>query len=203
MPPSERRDSTRTTPRVLLAVAAALLAARIALGVADAVNPEIRPELVNWTSPAAAGESAREKGRLVLYVFTDSKDAASRRLASDLFGDPALASRIERTFVPVRIDGPASRDTPETAALRRKFGVTELPALVVATPDGAKSRLVPGRGPTSRVVQGLTRAQMEVMDIPFQRPGSGFQFRVGRGRGAAPDSAGGAFEFEADSSVGR
>lgn len=181
--------SSRGTPVWLLALAGLLLVARIGVGVWDANNPESRSELVNWAAPSAANETARDRGRLVLYAFTDRKDPASRKMASDLFADPAIAQQLGRLFVPVRIEGNPAADTPETAALRGRFHVTTLPALVVATPDGARSKLLPGFRNARATMEALTAAQMELVDLPFTRRG-GFQFKIGGNRGGAGDSSG-------------
>lgn len=187
MPASERHGSTRATPAVLMIAAAVLLVARVASGVIDATHPENRPELVDWTSPSEAGAAARTSGRLILYAFTDD-GGASRRLAGDLFTNPDVAKQIEGRFIPVRIDGGPAHDTPELAALRTKFGVRSEPALVVTNADGSKFRLVPAPANGAAALQALSEAQMEVMDIPFQRGGKTFRFQFGNRHGMAPDS---------------
>jgi len=186
MPASDRHGSTRATPVVLVIVAAALLVARVAFGIIDATHPENRPEVVQWTSPSEAAATARSTGRLILYAFTDG-GAASRRLAGDLFTNPDVAKQLESRFIAVRIDGDPARDTPEDAALRAKFGVRAAPALVVTNADGSKFHVVPAPPSGAAALQALNEAQMEVMDIPFQRGGRSFRFQFGNGR-ARPDS---------------
>ena len=186
MPASERHGSTRATPAALLIVAAALLVARVAFGVIDATHPENRPELIQWASPSEAAAAARTTGRLILYAFTDG-GAASRKLSGDLFTNPDVAKQLESRFIPVRIDGDPAHDTPDDAALRSKFGVRALPALVVTNADGSKFHLVPAPANAAAALQALSEAQMEVMDIPFQRGGRSFRFQIGR-HGAPPDS---------------
>ncbi len=184
MPPSEARGSTRATPKILLLVAGALLVARVALGVIDATHPEDRAERIEWTAPAAAPDAARSSGRLILYAFT-GRDAASRKLAGDLFANEGIARQIQSRFVAVRVDGGPASDTPETAALRSKFGVTSEPVLVVSNADGSKIRTVRPADHASATFQALTDATMEVMDVPFQRGGRSFHFQFGGHRGAA------------------
>jgi hypothetical protein len=187
MPASERHGSTRTTPAALLILAAALLVARVAFGVIDATHPELRPELVQWTSPSEAAAAARSTGRLILYAFTDG-GAASRRLAGDLFTNPDVAKQLEGRFIAVRVDGGPAHDTPDEAALRAKFGVGAEPALVVTNADGSKFQLVPTPANAPAALQALSAAQMEVMDLPFRPAGRSFRFQIGNRHGAPPDS---------------
>jgi len=177
MPPTEPHGSTRATPRVLVLAAGLLLVARVAFGVIDATHPENRPELVQWTAPAAAPVTARQTGRLLLYAFTDRKAPASRKLTSEVFGTPDVAQQIDGRYVAVRIDGGPAKDTPETAALRGKFGVRSEPALVLANPDGTRFKRIDGYESRGALTEALSQAQLEVMDIPFNRMG-----RAGRGR---------------------
>lgn len=181
--------SSRANPLWLLAIAGLLLAARIGVGVWDAANPESRPELVTWTAPSAAAETARAHGRLVLYAFTDRQNPASRELSSELFADAGMAQQLAGQFIAVRIEGKPAGDTPETAALRSRFGVTEIPTLVVATPDGARSKRVTGFVNARSTIEELTLARMEMMDLPFLRRG-GVRFQMGRPRGGERDSSG-------------
>lgn len=202
MPPTDAHGPTRATPKVLLVVAGALLVARVALGLVDVVNPDARPELVTWTDRSAAVERARSSGRLLLYAFTDRADGRSRKLAGALFADERAAQQLQQRFVAVRIEGRPGDDDPEVAALRQRFGVHQLPALVVASPDGAKFRTVAGFENAGKSLQDLTEAQMEMMDLPFVRPSRGFQFRFGGGgRHGAPDSLGAGASGEADSTL--
>ena len=186
MPASERHGSTRATPAVLMVAAAALLVARVAFGVIDATHPENRPELVEWTSPSEAAAAAHSSGRLIIYVFTDD-GAASRKLAGDLFTNPDAAKQIAGRFIAVRFEGGPSHDTPESSALRAKFGVRAEPSFVVTNADGSKFQLVPAPASPAAALQALSEAQMEVMDIPFQRGGRSFRFQFGR-HGTRPDS---------------
>jgi thiol:disulfide interchange protein len=183
-----RGGSSRSTPLWLLTFAGLLLAARIGVGVWDVASPESRPEQVTWTSPSAAAEAARARGRLVLYAFTDRRNPVSREMSSELFTDAAMARQIAGQFVAVRIEGRPGDDTAETAALRSRFKVTEVPTLVVATADGAKSKLVTGFVSARSTVEALTAAQMELMDLPFSRRG-GFRIQVGGGHGGDEDSS--------------
>lgn len=187
MPASERHGSTRATPAVLMIVAVALLVARVALSVIDATHPESRPELVRWTSPSEAAAAARTTGRLILYAFTD-ESAPSRRLAGELFTNADVAKQLESRYVAVRIEGGPAHDAPDAAALRSRFGVRAEPSLVLTNADGSKFRTIPAPANASSAMRALTEAQMEVMDIPFQRGGRSFRFQIGGRHGAGPDS---------------
>lgn len=183
MPPTEaggsRRGSTRVTPLWLLAIAALLLAARVGTGVWAEVRPEGRPDLVDWVTPSEAQGDANFNGRSMLYVFTDSRVPASRKLVSDVFTKPDAARRINDAFASVRIDGPASGDTPEAAELRRRFEVTELPTLVVVSQDGTKSRRIVGHTSANATLQALLSARLEMMGLPAGSAGRGVQFKFG------------------------
>lgn len=185
MPPTS--GPTRTTPVWMLAIAALLLAARIGWGVWEGANPESRPELVQWTAPSAAEATARGSGRLVLYAFTDRRNATSRKLATDLFADPERATELGRAFVPVRIEGDPAEDSPEIASLRQRFKVAKLPALVVATPDGARWKLIPGDAGANRAIEHLVAARIEMLDLPFTNR-RGVQFQLGGRHGGGQDS---------------
>jgi len=185
MPPSS--GPTRTTPVWMLGIAALLLAARVGSGVWETANPESRPELVEWTAPSAAEETARSSGRLVLYAFTDRRNGASRKLASDLFADPERATELRRAFVLVRIEGDPAEDSPQIAALRQRFKVTALPTLVVATPDGARSKRIPGDARANAVLEQLVTARLELLDLPIAGR-RGFQFKLGGRHGGSSDS---------------
>ena len=175
---------TRHTPRALLAVAALLLAARISLGVWDATSPDARPDLVNWSTPAAVARAADRPGRLALYAFTDPSQAQSRSLAHDVFSSPSIASSINQDFLSVRIDGPLAQDRPEAAALRRRFRITELPSLVVESPDGARWKVMSGYQGERAVRAFLHRARVEVLGLPADRGGE-FRLEIGGPREGA------------------
>lgn len=187
MPPSDG-GPTRANPAWLLLVAGVLLVARVGLGIWDATNPESRPDLVTWTAASSAAGEARARGRLVLYAFTDRDAPASRKLSSGLFTEAAIARELMAQFVVVRIEGPAADDTPETAALRGKFQVTELPALVVATADGGKFKKIAGVESPRAALEQLTTARLELMDLPFHTRG-GVRFQIGGARGGDADSS--------------
>jgi hypothetical protein len=190
MPPSDRRTGpTRRTPLALLIVAGALLVARVALGIWYEVHPAERPELVTWTSPPAPGRSTAS-GKPVLYVFTDDSPA-SRRAARELFSDPGAARAIESQFVPVRIEGSAGGRAGDDAELRARFGVERLPAFVVTSPDGGRFRKFSGYSNPQALMDSLSQARLEMMDLPFIRSRS-FRFGTGPGPQGAPepDSAG-------------
>jgi hypothetical protein len=193
MPPSNPMrgsgGSTRVTPLWLLALAAILFAARITSGVWAEIYPESRPELARWTAPAAAAEEARSSHRLVLYVFLDRKQADSRQLAADLFADVERAGRLNGEFVLVQIDGPAAEDTPETAALRAQYEVRDLPALVVTTVDGSRSKRIAGNQNVREIDQQLTAARFELLDRPGVRR-RGMQFQFGTGPRGSADTLG-------------
>lgn len=194
MPPTDGRSGpTRATPLALLVIAGVLLAARVAVGVWDEASPDARPELVTWNTPAGAESVARDRGRLMLYAFTDQRQKASRDLSREVFSNANLARSLDKDFVPVRIEGSAEQDPPDAHDLRARFHVTELPALVVATPDGAHAKLVSGFHDARTTMTALKEAQLQVMGLPFTH-GGGFQFRFGRhdSLGRGPFERGGA-----------
>jgi hypothetical protein len=183
MPPSDGlRGPTRATPRSLLLIAAILLVARVALGVWDHFHADERPELVTWSTPSASGVEARMRGRLLLYVFTDRAGPDSRRLSREVFAVADHARRIEGAYIPVRIEGPPSSDTPETAELRGRYRIERLPTLIVANPDGDKFERVEGYRGARELMASLSRAQLRVMGMPDMPRGVRFRFGPGGAR---------------------
>src|SRR5215831_14763347 len=189
MPPSDgRRGPTRQTPLVLLIVAGVLLVARVATGIWYEVHPGKPLDEVNW-APAPAPGRAAPSGKPVLYVFIDDSQDASQRLEREVFADARAAQMLESAFVPVRVSSSAA----DGAVLRARFGVTELPACVVTSPDGGRFRTIAGYTNAGALMDSLSAARMEMADLPFIR-GRTFRFGVGGPAGIPggtpePDSA--------------
>jgi hypothetical protein len=188
-----RSRSSRATPVTLLAIAGALLAARVTLGIVEHVRPVERPDLVEWRDPGAGEAEARVHGKLVLYCFTDERSDPCRQLSREVFGDPMAATSINEHFIPVRVldsKRAGGHNPPGVEALEARFGVKQLPTLVVVSPDGAHSQIQAGYGGALATRQFLSQATAMVM-----MPGRGFRMRIG----GPPDSIGGG----ADSTIGR
>ena len=164
--PGGRSGSSRPTPVLLLAVAGLLLVARVVLGIVEHARPIERADLVEWRQPGAGEAEARAGGKLVLYCFTGERSDAGRQLSREVFGDPRTAASINEHFVPVRVldlKREGGRNTPGVEALEFKFGVRQLPTLVVATPDGRRSDVHAGYGGALMTRQFLSQATAMVI----------------------------------------
>ena len=192
MPRSEaRRGPTRSTPKALLIVAGVLLAARIALSLWYEIHPGAARDVVSWTSPPAPGATT-SSGKPVLYVFTDDSQSDSRRFSRDVLADERNSRYLDGWFAPVTVDASKSA-TPRAAELRARFGVDQLPAFVVTSPDGARFRKFSGYSNPQAFVESLSQARGAMADLPFIRSRS---FRFGA-------STGGPIQLETDSTAQR
>ena len=193
MPPSEaRRGPTRSTPKALLIVAGVLLAARIALSLWYEVHPGAKQDIVSWALPPAPGATTRS-GKPVLYVFTDDSQPDSRRFSRDVLADERNSRYLDGWFAPVKVDASAKSATPHAAELRSRFGVDQLPAFVVTSPDGGRFRKFSGYSNPQAFVESLSQARGAMADLPFIRSRS---FRFGA-------STGGPIQLETDSTAQR
>ncbi|HEY2955642.1 MAG TPA: thioredoxin fold domain-containing protein [Candidatus Eisenbacteria bacterium] len=168
-----RSGATRATPRWLLAVAGALLVARVALGIYEQARPVERPSLVEWRDPVAGQAEARAAGRLALFYFTRDGAPPCRAMNREVFADPRIADAINARLVPIRVLDLAheeDRNSADVVELEQRYGVTEFPTLVVATPGGPdflKQAGYPGLAATGRFLsQATARLAMRAQRPP-------------------------------------
>ncbi len=125
-------DSTRAAPRLLLLAAVIAAVAGTSARVEEERNPPHLEDRVTWRSPEEAFRVGATSHRPVLLFFSDGM-ATSDRLEREIFGERLGAPRLNRKFVMTRIVDPrpaGGRISERDADLMKRFGVSELPALV-------------------------------------------------------------------------
>lgn len=91
-------------------------------------------DLVPWRGPAAGAAEARQTDRPMLIYFGAEWCTACRHLERHTFSHEHLAQRIERDYVPTKVD--ATAPGPEEQTLMGRYGAHELPTLVIADAQG-------------------------------------------------------------------
>ncbi|MDX1998315.1 MAG: thioredoxin family protein [Thermoanaerobaculia bacterium] len=94
-----------------------------------------------WQPPGAERTVAERLNKPILYVFTADWCAPCHQLKRKVFNDPVHAKHIAERFYPVEVQDlrrENGRNTPEVAEVIRRYGVSTLPTLLVATPDGTE-----------------------------------------------------------------
>ena len=114
----------------------ALEAQRVALGAsAGSGSTNQGPKVVWLASEAEAVAKAQAEGKPLVIDFTADWCAACHELEKFTFSENAVATEITSNYVALRIDCTDKGDEV-VKALQKKYGVTGLPTVVFAKPDG-------------------------------------------------------------------
>lgn len=95
------------------------------------------PAKINWVSAHRASIEALDENKPILCFFTADGSTDCRKLEHEFFADKTIAEYINKNFVPVIIVD--HEDLPDTATekvVKKNYGVTQVPTLIVTDPDG-------------------------------------------------------------------
>ena len=165
-------DSARRMPKRMLAAGALLAVVCCVAAAFEAVNPIAAPQYVAWRGVEEARRLAIESKRPILFAVFATGTRESTLLERDLFGDPALAQRVNREFVPVRLDdlrNGGRRNAATVDALLARFGAVG-PALIVSSPDGDRFESVSTRRGPRHAIAMLTAVARNVQQVETKSP---------------------------------
>ena len=126
-------------PAIVFWIVVAAVLARVATVAFHRGEKVERVGLVNWRSLAEASAAAERAGKPLLYDFTAAWCSPCHRLDDEGWGNSAIAGIVNDSYVPVRIVDREREDGKNSAPveeLERRFSVSALPTLVVASHDG-------------------------------------------------------------------
>jgi len=114
--------------------------------------------LVTWQPHENAAAAARSAGRPVLYDFTAAWCGPCHRLDAEGWGDPQIASLVNKSYLPARVvdrEREDGKNPPAIEELERRYSVNAFPTLVVATSDGRLIAKLQGYGGRERLLHFL------------------------------------------------
>ncbi len=152
---SESRPAYRL---IFLGVAAAAFVLWAAAAACRREKGEAGAGLVVWKPHEKAAEAARTEGKPVLYDFTAAWCGPCHRLDAEGWGDPEIASLVNRSYLPARVVDREREDGKNPAAideLERRYSVNAFPTLVVASADGRLIAKLQGYGGREKLLQFL------------------------------------------------
>lgn len=111
---------------------------------------------VQWMTDFSAACAKAKKENKYLFLFFTGSDWCGwcKKMESEVFKDPQFAQTVGNRFVFVDLDFPMGTQLPEALAkqndsLKKKFGVTGFPTVVILGPEGnfvAETGYRPGGG---------------------------------------------------------
>ena len=128
----------KTTKKVLVCIlACGLAAATFGVKMSDSVPK-------GWNEDyAAACETAKKEGKLVLLAFSGSDWCGwCMKMEKEIYSNKAFIAGVKKRFVPVLIDSPQNKEIlsplakKQNAKLVKEFDVHGYPSTVVARPNG-------------------------------------------------------------------
>lgn len=143
------RGNQRSVPLWLMALVVALVAGRIVVSRLPETNPKQTVSLVRWVPAAIAVRLAQERGKPIMYEFTADWCPPCHQLEDQVFADPALAGRINRGFVPVRITDrmrEEGRNPPDVKRLQNLYNVRGFPTVIFVDANGNLKKRMEGYG---------------------------------------------------------
>lgn len=121
-------------------------------------------DLVPWESDYAASvATAQETGRPMLLYFGADWCGACRQLERRVFSRQNVAERIERNYLPVKMD--MTDPGPSEQSLAHNYGVSGLPTLVITDTEGGMIDSRVGVLPAGTLVDWLEET-MPATDAP-------------------------------------
>lgn len=121
-----------------LAVTACLAGSPPALAAGPASSPVVALE---WQDLGAEQTLASREGKPILYFFTADWCAPCHHLKKAVFDDPVKGAQVAEWFVAVEVQDTmveTGENLPEVEEAFVRYGVSTIPTLVVALPDGTE-----------------------------------------------------------------
>jgi thiol:disulfide interchange protein DsbD len=115
-------------------VGAAMFVSWIGLPHTDPKANAAIPEIAWLTSEEAGRAKATAEGKPVMIDFGASWCTACKELEHETFPDPRIRTEAQR-FIAIHVDA-SDDDIPETAAVKKKYGVVGLPVVIMLDKDG-------------------------------------------------------------------
>jgi thiol:disulfide interchange protein len=155
--PVRSGPQSRLPPILLWLVLAAILF-RVVTAVMDREKKDEGAGLVRWQPQKEAQAAARSAGKPVLYDFTAAWCGPCHRLDAEGWGDPEIASLVNRSYLPARVvdrEREDGKNPPAIDDLERRYSVNAFPTLVVAAPDGRLIAKMQGYGGRAKLLEFL------------------------------------------------
>ncbi len=153
-----RSGSQSRIPSILLWIVLAAILFRVITAFTDREKKDEGAGLVRWQQQSEVVATARSAGKPLLYDFTAAWCGPCHRLDTEGWGDPQIASMVNKSYLPARVvdrEREDGKNTPAIDDLERRYSVNAFPTLIVATPDGRMIAKLQGYGGRERLVQFL------------------------------------------------